>query len=155
MIETSAGQKGLIDAADPQFSYSSFPFPDATTADQTRTVVAMGTGLGVNAHASPASQAAAQTFIDFLARPKQDALNAKIKGTLTQYEFGHQQLQPYMSSFKTLFANREYMINPGQTFWNPNVLDALHQDAVGLLTGQTTVDEILNAMDAAWKQGPA
>ena len=155
MIETSAGQKGLIDAAGPQFSYSSFPFPDATAADRSWTVVAMGTGLGVNAHASPASQAAAQTFIDFLARPKQDALNAKIKGTLTQYEFAHQQLQPYMSSFKPLFANHTYVINPGQTFWNPNVLDALHQDAVGLLTGQTTVDEILNAMDAAWKQGPA
>jgi raffinose/stachyose/melibiose transport system substrate-binding protein len=155
MIELSAGQNGLIDAAGPQFSYSSFPFPDATAPDRTWTVVSMGTGIGVNAHASPLNQAAAQTFIDFIARPKQDALNAKIKGTLTQYELAHQQLQPYMSSFKPIFANHQYVISPGQTFWNPNVLDVLHQDAVGLLTGQSTVEGILNAMDDAWKQGPA
>ncbi len=40
-------------------------------------------------------------------------------------------------------------------WWNPNVLLALQQDAVGLLTGQSTVDGILTAMDAAWKQGPS
>ena len=31
---------------------------------------------------------------------------------------------------------------------------APEQDAIGLVTGQTTVDQVLQAMDAAWKYGP-
>jgi hypothetical protein len=27
--------------------------------------------------------------------------------------------------------------------------------AIGLVTGQETIDDILKAMDAAWKQGPS
>ncbi len=42
--------------------------------------------VSVNAHASAQAQAAAQTFVDFLARPEQNALYAKISGGLTQYE---------------------------------------------------------------------
>jgi hypothetical protein len=36
----------------------------------------------------------------------------------------------------------EWVINPGETRWNPGV------------TGQETIDGVLNDMDAAWKQGP-
>jgi raffinose/stachyose/melibiose transport system substrate-binding protein len=155
MIDLSSGIKGLIDAAGPQFSYSFYPFPGGTTPNQTRTFVNMGIGPGVNAHANAENQAAAQTFIDFIARPKQNALYAEIKGSITQYQFLHQQIQPFMSSFAPLVANHEYVINPVQTWWNPNVSLALQQDGVGMLTGQTTIDDVLNAMDAAWKQGPA
>ena len=28
-------------------------------------------------------------------------------------------------------------------------------DGLGLITGQTSIDDVLNAMDAAWKQGPS
>ena len=155
MIPLNSGIKSLIDAASPQFSYSSYPFPGGTTADQTRTFLNMGVGLGVNAHSSPQNQAAAQTFIDFIGRPKQDALYAQIKGSLTQYQFLHKQIPAFMTSFATVFADHEYVINPYQTWWNPNVLLALEQDDVGLLTGQSTVDSVLSAMDTAWKQGPA
>jgi raffinose/stachyose/melibiose transport system substrate-binding protein len=60
-----------------------------------------------------------------------------------------------MSSIAPLLAAHEYVIDPSQLWWNPNVLLALNQDEVGLLTGQSTVDDILTAMDAAWRQGPA
>ena len=32
---------------------------------------------------------------------------------------------------------------------------SLQQDAIGLLTGQRSIDDVLGATDAAWKQGPA
>jgi raffinose/stachyose/melibiose transport system substrate-binding protein len=54
-----------------------------------------------------------------------------------------------------VFANHAYVLNPTLTWWNPNVGLVLAQDAIGLLTGQTTVDQVLQEMDAAWKQGPA
>jgi raffinose/stachyose/melibiose transport system substrate-binding protein len=154
MMVVTSGFKGMLDGASPQFSYTFHPFPAGTTAGPTPTTLTTGTGLGVNANASPAEQAAAQTFIDFVARPAQDALYAQIKGSLTQYQFIHDQVQPFMSSFAPLFAAHEYVMSPTLTWWNPNVGLALDQDAVGLLTGQSTVDGILTAMDAAWKQGP-
>jgi hypothetical protein len=49
----------------------------------------------------------------------------------------------------------QWVLNPGVTWWNPNVLVTLETDAIGLVTGQSTVDGILTAMDAAWKQGPS
>jgi raffinose/stachyose/melibiose transport system substrate-binding protein len=155
MIALTSGFKGLVDDASPQFRYSFHPFSAGATAGQTPAMLTMGVGLSVNAHSSPVNQAAAQMFIDFVARPAQDALYAKIKGSLTQYQFLHDQVQPFMSSFAPLFAAREYVMSPSQTWWNPNVSLALQQDEVGLLTGQSTVDGILAAMDAAWKQGPS
>jgi raffinose/stachyose/melibiose transport system substrate-binding protein len=153
MIDLSSGIKGLIDADSPQFSYSFHPFLGG--AGPVATFVHMGIGVGVNAHSSPQNQAAAQAFIDFIARPKQNALYAQIKGSLSQYEFLHKQIPGFMSSFAPVFANNAFEMDPSQNWWNPNVLLAIEQDEVGLLTGQTTVDDVLNAMDAAWKQGPA
>jgi raffinose/stachyose/melibiose transport system substrate-binding protein len=156
MTIESSGQKGVIDAATPRFGYTFQPFPAGATAGTTPMYVGMGGGLSVNAHSSASDQAAAQTFIDFVARPAQDALYANIKGSLTQYQVLHDQVQPFMSaSFVPLLAAHEYVMSPIQTWWNPNVGLTLYQDEVGLLTGQSSVDGILAAMDAAWQQGPA
>ena len=155
MLALTSGQKGSLDAASPQFGYSFHPFPSGTSPGRSPFMEPMGVGLGVNAHSSPQNQAAAQTFIDFVARPKQDALYAQIKGSLTQYQFIHDQVQPFMSSFAPLLAAHEYVMDPDQTWWNANVKLDLDQNEIGLLTGQTTVDGILTAMDTAWQQGPA
>jgi hypothetical protein len=60
-----------------------------------------------------------------------------------------------MSALAPVFKLHAYVVDPTQSWWNPDVLLTLEQDDVGLFTGQTTVDQVLNAMDAAWKQGPA
>jgi hypothetical protein len=48
-----------------------------------------------------------------------------------------------------------YVVDPTQNWWNADVLAALETDDFGLFTGQSTPDSILQAMDAAWKQGPS
>jgi hypothetical protein len=45
------------------------------------------------------------------------------------------------------------VINPSELWWNPTVNAVFEQDAIGLLTGQETIDDVPSAMDAAWKQG--
>ena len=109
----------------------------------------------MNAHSSAANQAAAQTFIDFIARPKQDALFAQLTGTLTQYEFLKNELPSYMSAFSPVFSAHAYYVDPLATWWNASVEASLQQNQIGLITGQTTIDGVLNGMDAAWKQGPS
>jgi raffinose/stachyose/melibiose transport system substrate-binding protein len=107
----------------------------------------------VNAHASAQQQAAARAFIDFVARPKQTALYARTVGGLTQYQFLHGQIPGFMSEHAAAFAERRYVLNPIQSWGTASINIAL-QNAVGLLTGQRSIDDVLTAMDAAWEQGP-
>jgi raffinose/stachyose/melibiose transport system substrate-binding protein len=147
-----AVNKGSIDASSPQFAFSFRPFPDGEPTE-TRSYIYLGDSLGINAHASAQDQTAAQTFIDFLARPKQNAIYAQTTGGLTQYQFLHLQIPSYMADFAPVFQQHKYVVSPIQSWWNANVVLALQQDTIGLITGQTTIDQVLQAMDAAWKQG--
>jgi raffinose/stachyose/melibiose transport system substrate-binding protein len=155
MVPTNSSNKGTIDTFDPQFHYAFHPFPGGTVPGQTETYIQLDTSLSVNAHSSPAQQAAAQTFIDFVARPAQNALYAQVLGSVTQREFLRQEIPSFMQPTAPVFADHAYVMNPVLTWWNANIGLALQQDAIGLVTGQTTVDQVLQAMDAAWKQGPA
>jgi raffinose/stachyose/melibiose transport system substrate-binding protein len=146
--------KGQIDSDDPGFSYSFHPFPAGTSAGQTTTFVGPGVSLSVNAHSSATNQAAAQEFVDFIARPKQDALIAQALGSVTQYEFLKNQWPSYMSPLGSAVARGRWVISPPSYWWNANVLVTLENDGIGLATGQTTVGGVLAAMDAAWNQGP-
>ena len=146
--------RGLIAAGSPQFSYSHHPFPSGTDPNQTRTLLEIGASVGVNSHSSPANQAAAQAFIDFVARPKQNALLAQTTGGMTQYEFIKGQTPAFMSDYRSVFRKHKYVVNPAKSWWNKDVVAALDQNEIGVITGQRSVDDVLKAMDTAWKQGP-
>ena len=60
----------------------------------------------------------------------------------------------HLSAFVPLYKQGRYGINPVETWWNASVGDALTTYGTGLLTGQKSVDDVLKAMDAAWKLGP-
>jgi raffinose/stachyose/melibiose transport system substrate-binding protein len=150
-----SGFGGALVTANPQLVYSFHPFPGGTGPNQTTTFLNLSPSLSVDAHASAQNRAAAQTLIDFMARPKQNALYANANGSLTQYQFLKGQLPTYMVPFASVFKQHEYVMNPQQTWWNANVLLALQQAGIGLITGQTTIDDLLQAMDAAWKHGPS
>jgi raffinose/stachyose/melibiose transport system substrate-binding protein len=154
MYFNSSSHKGTIDAGNPQFVYSMHPFPAGSTPGQTVALTGGALALGVNARSSVERQAAAQAFIDFIARPKQDALFARLLGNVTQDQLLHGQLPSYLASFAPSFATHQYALNPEATWWNPGVAMALNQQGAGLITGQTTIDQVLQAMDAAWKLGP-
>jgi raffinose/stachyose/melibiose transport system substrate-binding protein len=147
--------EGTIVAAQPQFAFSFHPFPGGTRPNDTTTFLNLSPEISINAHSSPQNQAAARAFIDFLGRPKQGALFEKLSGGMTEYEFLKRQIPSDMVGFGPIVEGHEYVINPAETWWNPSVNSALVQDGIGLITGQESIDDVLNAMDAAWKQGPA
>jgi raffinose/stachyose/melibiose transport system substrate-binding protein len=154
MLPTLTGTKGEIDEAGPQFRYSHHPFPAGTDPAENTMLVNPGDSVGINAHSSTADQAAAQTFIDFIARPEQAALYAQTTGFVTQYQFLKRQFPDFMSDDAPMLEQDRYVMNPAFFWWNPSVVLALEQNLVGLITGQRSIDDILNAMDVAWKQGP-
>jgi raffinose/stachyose/melibiose transport system substrate-binding protein len=155
MAMGNSSSKGQLDPFNPPFPYSFHPFAGGTVPGQAMTYIQLGGALSVNAHSSPAQQLAARMFIDFVARPAQNALYAQVQGSLTQREFLRQEIPSFMQAMAPVFASHAYVLNPTLTWWNPSVSNALMQDAIGLVTGQRTVDQVLQAMDAAWKQGPA
>ena len=155
MTPALSSNKGDIDSLSPQFAFSQHPIPNGSAPSNTIGMLRMGSGPAVNAHSPARNQAAAQAFVNFIARPAQDALEAKLSGGISEYQFVKGQLPANMSSFVPLLAAHQYALDPSQSWWNANVGSVLSQDAVGLLTGQTTIDDVLKAMDDAWQQGPA
>ncbi|MDX6486141.1 MAG: raffinose/stachyose/melibiose transport system substrate-binding protein [Gaiellaceae bacterium] len=156
MAGALTSNQGLIDAASPQFRYTFHPFPTGSDVAKTMIALTAPATLGINAHASSEAQKAAQRFVDFMARPKQGVLFARETGAMTQQQFLTRQIPAYMSSdFASVLAQRRYRVTPLQTWWNANVLLALQQNQIGLITGQRSIDDVLKAMDAAWAQGPA
>jgi raffinose/stachyose/melibiose transport system substrate-binding protein len=155
MFPGISGLKGTIDAARPGFTYSYAPFPSGASG-QAPAMLNLNAGFSVNSHASSADQAAAQAFVDFLARPKQSELFATLTGTLTQYDLLHARIPSFMSSaFASVVKQRSYVLVPQARWWNAGVLLAIQQYGIGLLTGQSSIDDVLNAMDSAWRLGPA
>jgi len=150
----NTSHKGAIDASDPQFAYSQSPFPTANDPSKTVVELHFPTGFSVNAHSSAQNRLAAQAFIDFIARPDQDGLFAHIAGGLSESQLRSGQFPAFLSGFLPLYRDGRYQINPIETWWNASVGNALTTYATGLLTGQESIDDVLRAMDAAWKLGP-
>jgi raffinose/stachyose/melibiose transport system substrate-binding protein len=151
----ATAHKGSIDVSRPAFAYTQRPFP-AAEASSSENVVELHfpLALSINAHASPQAQAAAQQFVDFLAQPDQDATFARIGGGLSETQLRQGRFPGYLSTFIPLYTEGRYGINPIETWWNASVGNALTTYGTGLLTGQESVDDVLKAMDTAWKLGP-
>jgi raffinose/stachyose/melibiose transport system substrate-binding protein len=153
MYGTVSSFGAMVAADQPQFAYSFHPFPGGATPTSTTTFLNLSPMFAINAHSSPQNQAAAREFIDFMARPAQDAFFEKLSDGFTEYEFLKGQIPGNFVGFGPILANHEWVVNPAQTWWNTSVNSAFGQEAIGLVTGQVTIDDVLNAMDAAWKQG--
>jgi raffinose/stachyose/melibiose transport system substrate-binding protein len=154
MAAETSGQKAGLDSLQPQFPDDFHLFPAGDSLAETEVMIGSFNTFSVNSHSSPAGQAAAQTFINFIARPKQDALYAQIKGNLTPNELLKAEPPRFMSSLAAPLAANDYRFQASTTCWNAGIQAALEQQALGLFTGQSSIDGILAAMDAAWKQGP-
>ena len=119
--------KASVEAANPQFSFSHHPFPGGTAPNQTTSFLNINPAVSVNAHSDARSQAAAQTFVDFIARPKQNALFTQTTGSLSQYEFLEGNVPDHMAGDASVLAQHTYVVNPSQSWWNANVLLALQK----------------------------
>ena len=153
MLAGITNMKGLIDGGSPQFTFSHYLFPGGTTPNEIRTYVHLSLSPAVNAHSSPDHQIAAQKFIDFIARPQQNELFVQIQGGMTQYQFLHGQVPSLMTNESSVVKGGRYVISPVETWWNARVTLAMGLNQMGVITGQRSIDDVLNAMDAAWKEG--
>jgi raffinose/stachyose/melibiose transport system substrate-binding protein len=147
MMGAPAGVIPSILAVNPNAKIGVFPFPGATKA-QTRALVGLTDGLAVNA-ASP-NKAEAIKFLTFVAREGQSRIwptvargTSIVDGIKGKVPAEAALFAPYLKANKTVvFPNLEWP--------NGDIYITLGALGQGLLTGQTTVDEVLRGLDQKW-----
>lgn len=104
-------------------------------------------------NAASKNKEAAKAFLDWAAEPEQTKAFAEIDGALPvtgldSYDFSAGAYQ----HVGDLIKDGKYGPLPNSQWPNSSVYDALATGVQGLITGQKTPDQVLQAMDAAWGQ---
>jgi len=104
----------------------------------------------VNAKADEAKQKSIQAFLDWVGSPEESKAFADLSGLVPISGVTAADLLPSYKPIGDLLENGDFTALPLETWPNPAVYDALGVGVQGLLTGQKTVDQVLQDMDAAW-----
>ncbi|MGQ3382660.1 ABC transporter substrate-binding protein [Glutamicibacter sp. TV12E] len=104
-------------------------------------------------NAASKNKDAATTFLEWLAEPEQTKAFAEIDGALPvagleDFDFENSAYQ----NVEDLILDKRYAPLPNSEWSNAAVYDELGSGVQGLLTGQQTPAQVLDAMDAAWDQ---
>lgn len=104
----------------------------------------------LNAKADDAVKESVQAFLDWVAQPEQAKAFADLAGMVPITGATSADLLPPYQAVGDLLESGAFTGLPNATWPNPAVYDTLGVGVQGLLTGQKTVDQVLEEMDAAW-----
>jgi raffinose/stachyose/melibiose transport system substrate-binding protein len=142
---------GLLAVA-PQYQVKMFPFPADKAAD-THVVLSYGNAFGVNAHSPTAVRNAALKFIDFIEREGQDRLLANKQGNPSLVQVATlQKLPSTVADMAPLFKAKRTRPLSNQFWPTAQVYANLASGVQGLLTGQSSIDDVLKSMDDVWSK---
>jgi raffinose/stachyose/melibiose transport system substrate-binding protein len=113
-------------------------------------VVSASYAWAINAAAEDDAKASAQAFLDWAAEPAQAQTFADLSGLIPISGATAATVSTEYEPMGALIESGSYTGFPVETWPNPAVYDALSVGIQGLFTGQKTVDQILDEMDAAW-----
>lgn len=124
-------------------------FPPASGQDAF-TLTGANYAWGINASSDDDVKASAQAFLDWAAEPENAQHFAEISGAVPITGIDPATLLPSYKPIGELLATGAYTGVPNAAWPNPAVYETLGTGVQGLLTGQSTVDQVLEDMDAAW-----
>ena len=104
----------------------------------------------INASSDDNVKASAQSFLDWLAEPAQAQEFADLSGFVPITGATPDNVNAVYEPIGELLQTGAFAGLPNATWPNPAVYDTLGVGVQGLLTGQKTVDQVLEEMDAAW-----
>ena len=105
---------------------------------------------GVNAKVDEAKQESIQDFLDWLATPEEAVAFAELAGAVPIIGATPENLLPPYAPVGELLESGAFTGCPTPLAERHGVYDALGIGVQGLLTGQKTVEQVLDDMDAAW-----
>lgn len=134
-------------AADSDFAVRALP--SEKSSDKGFVYASANYSFSINAGSK--NKDAAKAFLDWAAEPEQTKAFAEIDGALPvsgldSYDYA----SGAYKNVGDLIKDGKYGPLPNSQWPNSAVYDALATGVQGLLTGQKSVDQVLQAMDAAW-----
>lgn len=132
--------------AEAEFAVEPFPAEDGGDA-----MVLGSSNYTLSINAKAANKEGAQDFLDWMAEPEQQQRYYELSGELPVSAFDTLDLAGTIyEPIADLLKEKKYTPLPNNIWPNPAVYEALQVGGQGLLTGQTTIDQVLQSMDAAW-----
>lgn len=145
------GSASELQKAAPDQNYVAESFPPATTSDKAFGVASPTYSLSINKASE--NSAAAEAFLDWIAEPENSGVFAEAAGSLPISGLADLDLSDTIyADVSDELTQGDYVPLPNSTWPNAAIYDALAIGVQGLLTGQSTVDQVLASMDAAWDQ---
>ncbi|MFD1715422.1 ABC transporter substrate-binding protein [Amnibacterium flavum] len=142
------GQVGDLRRVNPDNEYLSTAFPGDKGE---KWMFASPTNmLALNASSDEAKQKAGMDFLAWLAEPENADELAATSGNLSIRAGSGAALPDQYQYISDYFTDESYQPLANLQWPSPEVYNTLGTGVQGLLTGQTTVDAVLKAMDAAW-----
>jgi len=131
----------------PDIQLGIYPFPGPTAA-MTRATVGLADGIAINA--SSPHIAEAKKFLNFVAREGQSRIWPNILRGISLADANTGKVPKEAISFKPYLQAKKTVSLANLLFPNGNVYIQMGTQAQGLLTGQTTVDDVLKGLDTNW-----
>lgn len=147
MIPGPAGAIDAIKEGGGTSEYGVIPFPGPTSED-TRALVGYTDALAVNAKST--NLPLAKAFIDFFAEDAQAKIYADGVSAISLSDASAGVVPDAVSDYGPYLKDGRVVGLPNQGWPNADVNDAFATGIQGLITGQTTPEQVLEAMDAAW-----
>lgn len=135
-------------AAPAEADFKVQPFPAADGGDP---YIIASSNYTISINAASKSKDAAAAFVEWLASSEAQTLYYESSGLLPVSSYEELDLEDTIySPIVDLLAEGSYTPLPNNIWPNPAVYEALQVGVQGLLTGQKSVDQVLEEMDAAY-----
>ena len=144
-----AGAAFGLAAEAPDATFEVQPMP-GVTADTTIIFASPNDALSMAAAASDDAKAAAQAFLDWLAVPENLAAAGSVQGWLPPVDVDPAALPPQFAPVGDFLVDSNFVPLPSAGWRAPEVYNVFGMGIQGLLSGQTSVDDVLASMDEAW-----
>ncbi|MDN4477919.1 extracellular solute-binding protein [Demequina sp. SYSU T00039] len=141
----SGAAEQLATETGSEFSLHALP---GATAESTTVYASVNNALALTSGSK--NKAAALAFLDWMAQPENLAAYGETSGNLPVGDLDPADLPAAYAPIADFIAEADYLPLPNQSWSSGEVYNALGAGIQGLLTGQTTVEDVLAAMDAAW-----
>lgn len=106
--------------------------------------------FGLNAKSTDGAKASAKDFLKWMTEPAQAAKFADLYGMIPIVGADTENLLAPFQPISELISSGAYTGIPNAFWPNPSVYDALATGVQGLLTGQSTPEQVAEQMDQAW-----
>ncbi|MDP9884539.1 raffinose/stachyose/melibiose transport system substrate-binding protein [Sinomonas atrocyanea] len=143
----SGAAKSIMDGAGGHVTLEVLPVPAPSGV---KPYLSVSSDISVAGSAKTKSPKLVADFIKFLTTEQGATTFANAQGAIPVTATSSTKLLPQYEPVKTMIQNQDYRGFASAGWTNPKVYDDLGKGVQGVLTGQMTVDQVLQQMDADW-----